>query len=95
MANRPAYIDKLSAQLKEWDAEIAKLEAKAQKAQADSRIEYNQRIWELQNKKKAAQTKLEEVKRAGDEAWQELKAGTDEVFDDMRKTFDSVLSKFK
>ena len=36
MADRKAFIDKLAAQLKEWDDEIEKLETKAQKARSDA-----------------------------------------------------------
>jgi len=32
MGNREEYIDKLAARLKKWDAEISKLEKKAEKA---------------------------------------------------------------
>lgn len=78
MADRKAYIDKLAAQLKQWDAEIEKLEAKAQQAKAEARAEFNQRIEELRRKKTSAQNKLE-IKQASEAAWEELKAGADQV----------------
>lgn len=40
MATKEAYQKKLEAQLKEWDAKLDLLSAKAQKATADARIKY-------------------------------------------------------
>lgn len=93
--DRKAFIDKLAAQLKQWDAEIEKLEAKAEKAQADAKADYHQQIEELRDKKQAAQDKLEEVKQAGEEAWEELKSGAEEAFDTMKNAFQTAMSKFK
>ena len=40
MDKRKAYEEKFDAQLKEWSAEIALLNAKADKAKAEAKIEY-------------------------------------------------------
>lgn len=40
MNKREQYIEKLKAQLDEWNAEVAKWEAKTRSAQVDMRIEY-------------------------------------------------------
>ena len=40
MTDKDAYVQKLHAKLDEWNAEIDKLKAKADKAEADSRVEY-------------------------------------------------------
>jgi multidrug resistance efflux pump len=93
--DRKAFIDKLAARLKEWDAEVEKLEARAQKAKSGVRAEYNKQIQDLRGKKKAAQDKLEEVKKAGKDAWVELKSGTEAAFDELKHAFQTALSKFK
>jgi len=93
--DRKAFIDKLTAQLKKWDNDIDKLEAKAQKAKADVRADYNKQIQDLRDKKKAAQGRLEEVKNAGEEAWEDLKAGAEEAYDSIKNAFQSAMSKFK
>jgi chromosome segregation ATPase len=93
--DRKDYIDKLTIQLKQWDAEIEKMEAKVQEKKADARILYNKKIEELQNKKEEAQNKIEEIKNASDEAWEELKSGAERAFDNIKNSFHSVISKFK
>jgi multidrug resistance efflux pump len=93
--DRKAYIDKLATQLKQWDAELEKMEAKAQKAKADVKADYNRQIQELRRKKAVAKNRLEEVKNAGEDAWKELKSGAEEAFKDMKNAFQSALSKFK
>ena len=93
--DRKAFIDKLTAQLKKWDDDIDKLEAKAQKAKADVRADYNKQIQDLRDKKKAAQGRLQEVKHAGEEAWEDLKSGAEEAYDSIKNAFQSAMSKFK
>jgi hypothetical protein len=93
--DRKVFIDKLNAQLKQWDDDIDKLEAKAQKAKADVRADYNEHIQDLRDRKKAAQRRLEEVKHAGEEAWEELKSGTEEAYDSIKNAFQLAMSKFK
>ena len=92
---RKAFIDKLTAQLKKWDDDIDKLEAKAQKAKADVRADYHKQIQDIRDKKKAAQGRLQEVKHAGEEAWEDLKSGAEEAYDSIKNAFQSAMSKFK
>ena len=42
MSTKEVYIEKLEAQLKEWSAKIDVLEAKAEKAEADTKIKYQE-----------------------------------------------------
>ena len=55
------------------------MKAKADKADADAKIEYNKQIEDLRSKQEAAQVKekLGEFKDAGENAWEDLKAGTE------------------
>jgi len=93
--DRKAFIEKLTAKLKEWDAEIDILEVKAQEKEAVAKMEYTKRIKELQDKKEEAQQKLEEVKNANKEAWEELKIGAEKAMDDISDSFKSVMDKLK
>lgn len=93
--DRKAYIDKLAGQLKEWDAELEKMEAKTQKAKADIKADYESKIEELREKKEVAQNKLKEVKSASEDSWEELKSGAEDAFNDMKTAFKSALSKFR
>ena len=59
---RKAFEEKLDAQMKEWNAQIALLKAKADTVKADAKVEYYAKIEALQHKRDTARTKLQELK---------------------------------
>ena len=95
MADKDAYVQKMQAKLDEWNAEIDKLKAKAAQAEADSRVEYQKQIQNLQEKRQGAEKKLAEVRQAGESAWQDLKAGAQSAWDAMEDALKSARSRFK
>jgi multidrug resistance efflux pump len=92
---RKAYEEKFDAQLKEWSAEIALLNAKVDKAKAEVKIEYYKTIETLQGKQDAAKTKLQELRTAGDDAWEDLKTGAENIWAEVKTAFNSAASRFK
>jgi len=92
---RKAYEEKYDAQLKEWNAEIALLKAKADKAKAEAKIEYYRTIETLQGKQDAAGKKLRELKAAGDDAWEDIKTGAENAWGELKTALHSAASKFK
>jgi chromosome segregation ATPase len=92
---REAYIEKLAVQLKEWNAQIDGLMAKAEKAKTDAGTEYARQIENLNQKKETATKKLEELKGKGEGAWEDIAAGIEKVPDDLKVTFDHVKTRFK
>jgi hypothetical protein len=92
---RKAYEEKFDAQLEEWNAQIALLKAKADKAKAEAKIEYYKSIEALEHKQEAAGTKLHELKTAGDEAWESLKTGAEKAWDEVKAAYHNAASKFK
>ena len=95
MSERTEYIDKLAAQLKEWDDDVQKLEAKMKNAEADAKEKYRAQVEDLQQKKEEANRKLSEIKEAGDSAWMELKAGTEKAFETMKNSVKNALSELR
>lgn len=92
---RKAYEEKLDAQLEEWNAQIALLKARADKAKAGAKIEYYKTIEALQHKHDEAGTKLHELKTAGDEAWDDIKTGAEKAWTEVKTAFHEALSKFR
>ena len=92
---RKAYEEKLDAQLKEWSAQIALLKAKADKARADVKIDYQKTIDTLQRKQDEAGTKLHELKTASDEVWEDLKTGAEKAWAEVKTAFHDAMSRFK
>jgi hypothetical protein len=92
---RKAYEEKLDAQLKEWNAQIALLKARADKTNAEAKIEYYKTIEGLQHKEDEGRAKLHELSTAGDEEWEDLKTGAEKAWDEIKAAFHSVGLKFK
>lgn len=95
MSMKEAYEKKIEAQLEEWKSEIDSMKAKADKADADARIEYYKQIDSLRLKQEAAKEKLNELKNAGGEAWEDLKAGIELAGDSLWDAIKSAKARFK
>ena len=94
MEDRKVLIDKLAAQLKQWDAEIQKLEAKVSKVDTKVRTGYRQKLEELRTKREEANLKLQEIKDSGEEAWGELKVGFEKSWKSINDAINNAISKF-
>lgn len=95
MEDKQSYLDKLALQLQKWDDELDALKLKAESAKAEARVELQEQITELREKKAAAQSKLKSLQEAGDEAWDEIKAGAEKSWTEIRGAFDRAFAKFK
>lgn len=95
MSLKDAYERKLQAQLKEWNAEIGKLKAQADRKQADTQIEYYQKIAELEALQETAREKLDTLEKQSDDAWEDLKAGVEYAVDALSEAVRSARSRFK
>jgi prefoldin subunit 5 len=95
MDKREIYIEKLAAQLKEWNSQIDALIAKTEKVKADTRIEYAKQIETLNQKKETAAKRLEELRNKGGGAWEDIAAGIEKVWEDLKVTLDNVKTRFK
>jgi len=93
--SRKAYEERIDAQLEEWNAQIALLKARADKAKAEAKIEYYKTIEALQHRQDEARAKLHELKTAGDEAWEDLKTGAEKAWAEVKTAFHEATAKFK
>lgn len=95
MPEKNQYIEKAQARLNQWNAEIHKLEAKMDEAEADAKIEYQNQLEEMRKQRDEAEAQMREMQNASDEAWSELQSGFDKAWDDISTAFESAVSKFK
>jgi len=95
MSMKDAYQQKLQARLDEWNADIDKLKARADKAEASVKLGYYEQIEDLKMKQEAAREKLAELKLASDDAWEDLKAGAESAWDSLGEAVKSASSRFK
>jgi len=92
---RDAYVQKLKSQLDEWNADISKLEAKADHAEARAKIEYHKRIADLRSRRKEVEDNIRELQEAGEGAWEDLKQGLENSWEILKASYTKAKSEFK
>ena len=95
MPDKDAYVQKLHAQIDEWDAEIEKLKTKVDNAKAESRLEYQKEIENLQLRRQEVGERLTKVRHALEGAWEDISAGAQNAWDAMDDALRSARSKIK
>jgi hypothetical protein len=95
MDKRKEYVDKLSAQMLEWDAQIDRLKFQAKGNTPEERLEYSDAIAALQHKRDEAAEKLQGISAAGDDEWEDLKAGTEQIWGDFTTMLRNAITKIK
>lgn len=94
MNSKQAYQKKVQAQLDEWSAEIDKLRAKADRADAEAEIALNREIDNLRDKRNQARQKLDELSSAGEDAWEDIKTGVEAASNALGHAVRSAQSRF-
>ncbi|GGB43018.1 hypothetical protein GCM10011316_13710 [Roseibium aquae] len=95
MLDRDQYIEKAKAKLDEWNAEIARMQAKADAAEADAKAEYQKQLDEMREKRDEAEARLTELRNASDSAWTDMKAGFDTAWQNVSNAFENAMSRFR
>lgn len=94
MSMKEAYQKKLQAQIEEWNLEIEKLKAQVKGYEADTQIEYENKIAELKTFNDRLRLKALEIENASEDAWEDLKTGAEEAKDAFLEGFNSAKSRF-
>jgi len=92
---RDAYVEKLKARLDEWNADIDKLAAKAAQAEAEAKIEYQNKLDKLRAKRDDVKDKLLTVQQAGDGAWEGLKEGLENSWEILKMSLNKAKTEFE
>ena len=95
MDKRTEYVEKLSAQMVEWDVKIDLLKEKAESSTPEVKFEYANIIAELQRKRDAAALKLQGISAASADEWEELKTGTERVWGEISNALCDAIVKTK
>ena len=95
MGIKEAYQEKMSANLREWQAKIDMLKAKADQAEAEQKVKLYEKIESLRTKQQHAHKKLDELRSASEGAWEEVKSGVELAWHDLKDSFDRAADRFK
>ena len=92
---RDAFVQKVKGKIDEWNAEIDRLSARAEQAEAEARMEYENEIASLESYRDDARKKLDKLHKAGEGAWEDFKAGAEMAFEAMNEAMQSARQRFK
>lgn len=95
MDKQTELVEKLSAQIVQWEAEIAKLEDSAKSAPAGADAASRQAIDALQRKRAEAQKKLQGIGTGDGHTLNDLKEGSEGVMDEVKSDLRDAVLKIK
>lgn len=93
--DRDAQIEKLKAQLNEWNAQMHKLEAQMREAQAEGRGRYQKYLDDVKEQQRQAQEQLDKLRHAGEGAWEDVLEGTRRAWEEYRKSLEKAWQRFR
>jgi hypothetical protein len=95
MTDKEMYQRKLQARLDEINAEIDKFHAMAEKAGAEARLQYYEKLDELKDLQLKAIDHMAEFKASSDEAWEDLKTGMESAWNSLEDAVKTAISRYK
>lgn len=95
MNSQAEYVEKLSAQMVEWDNQIERLKDRAESSTPEKTTDYSKAIAALQLKRNEAAEKLQGISTAGGHEWEELKSGTERVWGEVRSILHDTITKIQ
>ncbi|WP_231489692.1 hypothetical protein [Billgrantia saliphila] len=85
MSRRDEFVERMKAQLDEWNVEIDELAAKARRAGAEAQTRYHEDIERLMRRRDETRRRLEVLQFASEAAWESLQEGLEDAWELMRK----------
>ena len=95
MDNRDEYVEKLKAQLDQWNSQLAAWDAATRNATADAKIELQKQVGIVKSRADDMVYRMELLKGASADAWQEIARGADEARKTMQEAFEKARVRFK
>lgn len=95
MSTKEAYKQKLDAELEIAKARLDEFKAKAKSMSADTRINYDKHLEELEHSVQTAKAKLTELGEAGGDGWEKLKEGVEKAVKGLSNKISDVTEKFR
>lgn len=90
---RTKYIEKLSAQMVEWDVQIEHLKDQAEHATDEAKLAYSKTISTLQLKRNQAAEKLRGIGMASEDDWEDMKDGAEQIWGEVRGLLRGIIKK--
>ena len=87
-------IEKIKAQLDEWDYELDRMEHRAEDAQAELKSKYHELLADLKEKRIELLNRMDQYEDAAEDAIEDLKEGLEMAWDSIKLGFLAAKSEF-
>ncbi|MEM1256015.1 MAG: hypothetical protein AAGI69_26555 [Cyanobacteria bacterium P01_H01_bin.21] len=95
MSSKQVYQREIEAKLETLDAQIVKMQAKAEQANAELKAKYQEQLRLLTERRETTRFKLKELKHSSEAAWETMKNGVDSAFSELQNAFDKAVAQFQ
>ncbi|MBL0224686.1 MAG: hypothetical protein IPQ16_03610 [Geobacteraceae bacterium] len=86
-------VERLSAQMVEWDVQIDALKDKAESVPPEMKSGYDGAIAALQSRRDQAALRLQGISPTTDDEWGDIKTGSEDVMDEVRSMVSDAITK--
>ncbi|MEM9808872.1 MAG: coiled coil domain-containing protein [Cyanobacteria bacterium P01_A01_bin.137] len=94
MSTKQLYQKEIEGKLEALDAQMAEMQAKADKAGADLKVQYYEQLRTLSERRETVQLKLQELNQSSEAAWETMKGGIENAYGELKQAFDKAVSQF-
>ena len=95
MGKKDEYCATMESEIKKWNAEVDKLDAKGKQMTADARVGYDAQVKAMRADRDLAYSKLQDMRTANESAWQHMQSGVDAAWASMKNALDKAVSQYK
>ena len=94
MTDQSDLAQKTKARLDQWDAQIAKAGAQMKDAEADAKIEMQNRVEEMRVARDEAGQRLSKLQSATNDAWGDVSKGFLDAWGQIERSFEKASERF-
>ncbi|MEQ8388524.1 MAG: hypothetical protein RIE22_07395 [Alphaproteobacteria bacterium] len=94
MTRKDAYLRQIEGRMKEWRADMLKLEARLEQEEGRRAAELSNRVDELRTRQREAEAELHRLGEAGEYAWEDLTRGAEAAWEAFRKGIEKARREF-
>jgi hypothetical protein len=95
MGKKDEYFTTMESEIKKWDAEVDKLNAKGEQMSADMRAGYDTQVKAMRADRDLAHAKLEEIRTANESAWEHMQSGVEAAWTSMKNGLTKAAAQYK
>lgn len=93
MNNKQAYVDKVDANIRRWQADIDKLKAATDETVADAKIDGNKQLQDISQRVEMIEGHMNALKQKGEDVWEEMKSKVDAASEELSTKIEELRSR--